>query len=337
MKPLLLLWTLVLLLAPTRGLFAQKLEKVAAFKNTSEPRFNCIVVSPNGKLVALGLGDSRSGLLKVWEVATGKAILDLTLKNEIQRLAFSPDSRLLASADGRSQITIWDIAKGQERITLKGYLDWGTSLTFSSDGKSLGAAGRREVKVWDVGQGKEIASFQTNVSCDGGMAFRKDLKRLAAPNFQEIDLWDTTKGKELAILSEHRGQVSHVLFSPDGKVLVSLSNWFRRKPRAWEGQIKIWDLTSGKERVTHTGQFGHLLRTALSPNGKMLAFLHTEDFEGDAELRVLDLATNRVLFKHVGKVRSLHSLEYGSDGTLFVFEVRDEQIQLWKLPPLADK
>jgi hypothetical protein len=52
---------------------------------------------------------------------------------------------------------------------------------------------------------------------------------------------------------------------------------------------------------------------------------------------VLDVATSRILFKHLGRRRSLHSLEYQPDGTLLVFEVQDDQIQLWKRPPAAGK
>src|SRR5262249_53870235 len=155
--------------------------------------------------------------------------------------------------------------------------------------------------------------------------FRKDLKVVASPNFQEIDLWDVIRGKEKAILSEHRGEVSTMVFSADGKMLVATSSWQRRAGR-FQGQIKIWDVARGRERTTLKGRFGHVWQAALSPDNNTLAVLNLEELLGNVELLVLDLATSQVLFKHTGKERSLHSLEYRPDGTLFVFEVLDTKI-----------
>jgi WD40 repeat protein len=335
MTRLLFISVLGLLLAPTPGLFAQRLQLASLVKITSELRFNCAVLSPNSKLVALGLGDTRGGLLQVWEVATGKEILHLDSKEEIDTLAFSPDGSLLASTNGRDQLTIWDV-KGKERKTLKGHFYDTSSPTFSADGKTLGATGAQEVKIWDVATGKEITSFKVGSTSSYPMAFSKDLKRLASPNFQEIDLWDTAKGKETATLSEHRGEVGSVAFTADGKGLVAASHWCRNLWR-YEGQIKIWDLATGKERTAVKGQFGMIFRPVLSPNGKTLALLDTKDIDGDGELRVLDVGTGQVLFRRVGQKQSLFSLEYRPDGTLFVFEALGKDILLWKLPPAAGK
>jgi WD40 repeat protein len=109
-------------------------------------------------------------------------------------------------------------------------------------------------------------------------------------------------------------------------------SWCRRFWRA-NGQIKLWDWATGKEKATLKGRFGYVSSLALSRDGKTLALLHLRDLQGDVELVVLEVATSKLLFKHKGKERSLHSLEYRPDGTLLVFELLEKKIKLWKLPP----
>jgi WD40 repeat protein len=320
------------MLVPVPALAAQKLKEIGCFKIQDDLRLNWVALSPNGKIIALGAGDSRGGLLKLWEVTTGKETVSQKLERSIDILTFSRDGKRLASADGHNQITIWDVVRGRELTSFTGHTESITNLSFSSDGKRLASVGWREVNLWDVLKGKEIASFKRIVS-GFRTAFTPDLKLVASPNFQETDLWDVARGKIKAILSEHRGQVGSLVLGADGKTLVAASSCHRRRWR-YIGQIKTWDLASGKERTTIKGRFGDVLSLALSPDGKTLAFLHLEDLEGDVELRVINIATSRVLFNHKGKERSLHSLEYRPDGTLFVFEMLDKKIKLWKLSPL---
>ncbi len=106
--------------------------------------------SPDGATIAVGLADRSIRLL---DGKTGDQIH--VLYGHLGRLnavAFSPDSRTLASASAHELgLRLWDVAKGEELRRLEGHDRDVLSLAFSPDGK-LVAAGSMDasVLVWRV-------------------------------------------------------------------------------------------------------------------------------------------------------------------------------------------
>jgi WD40 repeat protein len=328
-------WILFLILVPVPPLFGQKLKVIATFAMPLRFAETCAAISPNGKVLALAGDDRRERHLSLWDTATGKKVASLEGHSRtIYGVAFSPDGKWLASGDSERKVKLWDVDRAMDVATMEGPSESVLAVAFSSDSKTLASAGRNEVKVWQVPSGKKVASFRWTISADWGygIAFTHDLKRLASPNFQEIDLWHVDKRNRRTTLAEQRGQVACLTFSHDQKTLVAAS--YRHVDRtAYAGQIKLWDARTGRERSTIKGRFGYVGPMVLSPDGKTLALLHWEAIDADNELRVLDVATGRVLQTHWGENRSLRSLQYLADGRLFVTENLDKSVKLWMLAP----
>jgi predicted NACHT family NTPase len=78
----------------------------------------------------------------------------ITLKGHtklINSVAFSPDSKRLASGSADQTVKLWDTVTGQEILTLKGNTGGLTSVAFSPDGKRLASASEDgTVRMWDA-------------------------------------------------------------------------------------------------------------------------------------------------------------------------------------------
>jgi WD40 repeat protein len=71
-------------------------------------------------------------------MSTGRKRYDLTEHTDfISDLAFSPDSKLLASASRDGTVRLWSVETGLEIHTLRGHTDWVTRVAFSPDGRRL--------------------------------------------------------------------------------------------------------------------------------------------------------------------------------------------------------
>jgi WD40 repeat protein len=123
------------------------------------------------------------------------------------------------------------------------------SLEFTSDGKKLLSSGTEgAAKLWDVATGKQVATFtgsgkpKDRLGTITWPALSPDGKILATAELDSsIRLYDVATGKKLATLTQpENGPRAFLLFSRDGKTLLSLGLWDRHY---------LWNLETKKARV----------------------------------------------------------------------------------------
>ncbi len=96
------------------------------------------------------------------------------------------------------------------------------------------------------------------------LTFSPDSKTLATGG-SEIIIWDVAGKQEVLSFSGNK-HVFRVCFSPDGKILASGGG------RATEpGELKLWDVASGKELCDLQGHSRWIASVEFSPDGKILA------------------------------------------------------------------
>jgi WD40 repeat protein len=325
-----LVFALTYLVAAISQASAQELIERATFKSDTF-QVTKSALSSDGNILAAGGGDTRGGILKLWDTKTGKEIASLPgYTDYLFALVFSRDGKTLASAG--ASVQVWDVGTHTQIHKFGNRNSWPGTLAFSQDGKRLASASSSQTHVWDVKTGKEITSWKRKDYSRGAMALSPDLATLANGDYQEIDLCDSASGKISGTLSEHRGEVNFLSYSEDGKTLVAASSWYSDHTSNHKGDLKLWDVASRSERVSFKGPFGRILQARLSPDGKILALLDSPELRVIPDIKLIEIATGRQTIIRKRPDYSFMSLAFTRDGRLLVVGTSDEStLKLWQV------
>lgn len=143
--------------------------KLLSSKKETRDTRSFVAQSPDGKYTATGQGDPNreetDNTINLRDNVTGKCIRTLTGHSlSVSALAFSPDSRFLASGSWDQTILLWNISTGKKIKMFKGYADL-TAITFSPNGKLIASGQGEIIRVWNLESEKNsfyMKSFKDN-------------------------------------------------------------------------------------------------------------------------------------------------------------------------------
>src|SRR5436305_1648010 len=124
--------------------------------------YSCLMFAPEKSLVRDQFHQKLRWIQKLPRVQKDWTPLLQTLdghSDAVNAVAFSQDSKLLASASWDMTVRLWDPATGATLQTLAGHSGVVEAVAFSQDGKLLASASQdRTVRLWDPATG---ATMQT--------------------------------------------------------------------------------------------------------------------------------------------------------------------------------
>lgn len=253
--------------------------------------------------------------------------LDVPTK-QTRLLAFSSDSRLLATASDRG-VRVWDLASRKSVEFLArtfGPFSW---LTWSPAENVLLLGGASEILAWDLDTGR-LAALPGSEDVPGtNLAYRIELETLtvayvggdAGSHFETIT-WDlATQETRSHVTLDLKRPIVSVAFPGDGRGPLAFS----------DGKRSLTFLTraGGAERVSLPGRLtARVLQYA--PDGRTLAI------QGGRSIRLFDMPGRKVRAT-VQTAVQINDIAFTPDGATLGAAVNDGTVNLWDTATAREK
>lgn len=339
-----------------RGIVVWHLTGEKVFEVPSgDGKFYSLAFSPDGQLLAAG--GSRAEII-LWDFGTGRETGRLQCplddsgyrwrddpdwENQVTKLSFSPDGRLLAAAlgFGTGRVCLWELETGRpEEFDIRGTLLWNrqehhhavTDFAFSPDSRYLASSSRDEsVHLWDT---RSTANWSQPMGRETAtrVVFTSDGRYLAIGTWEgAVRLWDIA-GDDFGVPGEDIelgrlvGSVVALTFLPEGRLLVSTEDVSTVCVCEME-----WEQESDQEEDAL-----RMFSIDFSPDNRWLAStgdtVRLWDIEMGVESSRLPEPATRLLFS--ADSRHLVALD-GLEQTVHVWDLEDLTL-LWSQAPVEE-
>jgi WD40 repeat protein len=205
------------------------------------------------------LGTRSSGLIKVWDLGSGRELffpLTPGAGFEFGHAEFSPDGNSLVTCCWNSQpdkgfAQIWDMASGRPKDFKFSHGDGVLFASFSPDGRQLVTASEDfTARIWDVASGQLLFTLQHENQVQTAV-FSPDGKRVVtASSDKTARVWSAETGAPLTPPLRHLTPLFSAQFLPDGRSIVTGDK---------KGNVWIWALPSDQRPLEELARLAEVL------------------------------------------------------------------------------
>ncbi len=271
--------------------------------------------SPKAQYIATG-GDDR--LVKVWNVTapTTRPVVCEGHSWYVTSTAWSSDGKQIVSGSADKTVRVWDAHSGKEvhRFAHRGIV---RSVRFAmADQYVISTGDDRRAMVWDIGSGEGVAlvGHEAAVStCSLGATG----KLVTGSDNGKLILWGLSDGPAVQLCQGHRGSVSAVAVSADGRMGASAGA---------DRTIRLWDVATGQNLGVISKHPDEVKSLAFAPDG---AALLAGGADGPA--RLWDLLGRKEFARFRGHDALIFARADGADGRLGEIDLGGPKIEMTEI------
>ncbi len=263
--------------------------------------------SPDGASLAVaGIGPgerfSNPGLLQIHDLSKRTPPLNISGKQRFSSVAYRPDGKILATGSEDGTVVLWSATTGKKQMALAGCKSQVWEVAYSPSGRQVAAASgwsQGLTMLWSVGPGKTEWSSRLPSDPFYSVTFSPDGTLLAAGDRTgTARVWTLLTNEQILELKGHKGWVTEVAFSQDGRYLATLAG----------SEVRLYDITSGEQVKTLSDPSQQLHSLAWFPDGTRLIAggINYDESPYRGTARVWEVESGKLAFSlegHKGVVR----------------------------------
>ncbi|MRS02221.1 WD40 repeat domain-containing protein, partial [bacterium] len=293
-----------------------------------------LAFSPDGRIMAAAskVSDNES-TISLWDIKKLARIGEpfKAHNDNIWRIVFSSDSKILASGSTDNTTILWDVQKPEHprrlHAPLTGHTDSVTDLAFSPDDRVIySASADKSIRMWDTATGKQIGRPLTgHLSAILSMDFSNHRSLLASSDKDgTIIVWNPYAGNRLGTpIAGKFAPVRSVSFSHDGHQIASAGQ---------DNNAILWDPATQQQQGL---PLLHGAEESISQVTSLL-FHPSQDIlytgSDDHLIRIWNTKTNALIDDNSMKHQSpVLVLALSNNGNLLASGDNNNEIILWKL------
>lgn len=206
------------------------------------------------------------------------------------------------------------------------------SVKFSPDGKTLACVGEQVFRLFNPMTGELLRTLESDqYFFMETVAFSPDGKFLAGAYGSTLKIIHVKTGKvhksisvHPHISSSHEHRITSLKFSPDSKRLAMVSGGHESYEGPLYGEIKLWDVKSGKLALELPSENDFIWAVDFSPDGTSLA-----TGGHNQTIKIWDLESKRSVAVLAQNNGAINSLSFTADGKKLLTSGEDLSIKIW--------
>jgi WD40 repeat protein len=281
-------------------------------------------------------------------------------EGHVLTVAFDASGELLASGGSDNTARLWDVASGQEQLSVTAKGGRVCSVAIDATRGELLSSSNDVVHVWATRNGGRRTTLAGHTGSVWALALSPDTTAVATASADtSACIWDPVTARRLLTLRGHTGWVTAVGYSPSGDCVATGSTdntcqlWdpttgrtmrtFRQHTRSVtsvsfshdqrllatasaDGTARIWDVGSGQDVHVLIGHRDSVTSVAFAPDDRTVITAGV-----DGSCRTWDPTSGRMRRVFLGHDRPVHDIAISPDGGSVASAGADGSIRLWAI------